>query len=66
MSGGIKCKCNNPKWVVWHYKCNYSYFQYPKGEYHDSKYYLIHCEHCQATWRTKAKYVEKLPMKEEE
>lgn len=60
MSGGSKCKCNNPEWEVVQYKCNYSYFQYPKGEYHDSDYSLLRCKNCDAYWRTKAEYVEKV------
>lgn len=60
MSGGKKCSCDKPNWEVLQYKCNYSYFQYPKGEYHDSKYSLLQCKNCGATWRTKANYVEKV------
>ena len=60
MSGGKKCCCDNPKWKVLQYKCNYSAFQYPKRGYHDSKYSLIYCENCEATWRTKASYVDRL------
>ena len=37
-----------------------THFQYPKGEYHDSKYSLLHCKNCGAIWRTKANYVEKV------
>lgn len=60
MSGGRKCCCKNPKWEVLQYKCNYSSFQYPKNSYHVSKYSLVGCKNCGATWRTKAGYVDKL------
>lgn len=65
MSGGKRCKCENPKWEVLQYKCNYSAFEYPKGQWHSSDYSLLHCKNCDAFWRTKADYVEKV-MREQE
>lgn len=60
MSGGIKCCCDNPKWKVLQYKCKYSAFHSPRTLYRDSKDSLIYCGNCEATWRTKAKYVDRL------
>ena len=56
----MKCKCNNPKWFVIHYKHNHSAFEYPKYQEHYSDYSTVVCKNCYATWRTKAKYVENL------
>lgn len=32
------------------YPARYVTIQNPKGEYHDSKYSLLHCKNCDATW----------------
>lgn len=65
MSKGRKCKCDNPLWIVLHYRHNHSYFEYPKGQEHPSDYSTIKCENCGAIWSTKAKYVEDLQIKGE-
>lgn len=64
MSKGTVCKCNNPKWIIVHYKHNHSYFEYPKGKEHASDYSEIMCENCGKYWRTKAKYVEGLEIRD--
>lgn len=61
MSGGNKCKCNHRKWEVLHYKHNHSAFEQPKYAEHYSEYSTIICKNCGSVWRTKAKYVDKLP-----
>lgn len=65
MSGGKVCKCDKPDWEVVQYKCNYSSFEYPKRCYHRSEWSGVTCKNCGAYWRTKAKYVEDLPQREE-
>lgn len=61
MSKGIRCKCNNPRWEILHYKHNHSAFQYPKYGEHYSDYSTVICRNCGSVWRTKANYVDKLP-----
>jgi hypothetical protein len=64
MSVSFNCHCQERKkpieernWEVWHRHCNYSYFQYPRGQKHYSDYNLVYCKTCRALGRTKAKYV---------
>lgn len=66
MSKGMKCNCTNPSWIVVHYKHNHSAFETPKYSAHLSRYSTIMCQNCGHVWRTKAKYVDKLPIKGEE
>lgn len=61
------CKCEERKkpveernWKVIHRHCNYSYFEYPKGQQHSSEYSEVICLSCNACGRTKAKYVDDL------
>lgn len=54
-----RCKSTNLK--ILHYKCNYSSFQKPRGQWHSSNYSVIECKDCGQNWRTKAKYVDELP-----
>ena len=68
MSVSFNCHCPERKkpigernWVVVHRYCNYSFFQRPKGEKHDSDYSLVYCKSCTALGRTKAAYVRWLP-----
>ena len=67
MSGWSACRCEGTRkekmknWVVRERNCNYSYFEYPKGEKHYSDYSLVVCKKCGGMFRTKAKYVESLP-----
>ncbi len=65
MSQGVACKCPerakptaDRAWSVVQYKCNHSAF----SGYHetDSDYSAVQCSKCDASWRTKAKYVERL------
>jgi len=42
-------------------KGNYSTFIEPKGEFHESEWSLLVCLRCRHQWRTKAKYVDKIP-----
>jgi hypothetical protein len=64
MSGGKACNCLESKkpikernWRVIDLKCNYSYFQSPKGGYKHSDYSYVTCNSCNAGWRTKSNYV---------
>ena len=64
MSAHIPCICiprDRSGWVVRLRKCNYSYFERPKGQKHFSEYSTVVCKKCGGTWRTKAKYVDELP-----
>ncbi len=70
MSVSFSCHCLERKkpveqrnWEVWHRWCNYSYFEYPRGQRHPSKYSLVYCKCCKALGRTKSKYVNQLPDK---
>lgn len=58
---GCRCKPEDRRkwWRVVHYKCNFSAFNgYRRAP---SDYSLVECEGCGARWRTKAKYVDRLP-----
>lgn len=59
MSGGTVCKCDPKRWAVIQRKCNHSAF----NGYHrtPSDYSTVVCLDCGRPWRTKAKYVDKLP-----
>lgn len=65
MTKGNKCNCNKPDWVIIHYKHNHSAFESPKYAPHYSEYSTVYCNSCGGLWRTKAKYVESLPLSEE-
>lgn len=65
MGSGVRCKCDNPEWKVLHYKHNHSAFETPKYAEHYSEYSTIICMNCGHVWRTKAKYVEDLPLYED-
>lgn len=61
-----QCQCTGPhslrllNWRVVHYRCNHSAFN---GYRHTcSDYSAVTCEKCGRVWRTKAKYVDNLPM----
>jgi hypothetical protein len=62
MSGGYACrnKDHHGHWVVRHYRCNYSAF----NGYHrtPSEYSQVWCPICPRMWRTKAGYVDSLPV----
>ena len=68
MSGHNPCTCKGTwkekrkNWIVLGYKCNYSYFEPPKGCWHPSDYSLVSCTQCTGMFRTKAGYVDNLPM----
>lgn len=66
MSGGVACKCEQSKkqpasardWVVTQFQCNHSAFN---GYKHTpSQYSAVSCNQCNASWRTKADYVNSL------
>lgn len=61
------CKCierkkpaNQRKWRILQYKCNHSAFN--GWRYQRSDYSAITCLRCRMVWRTKANYVEQLPL----
>lgn len=60
------CKCGEPRkkamehWVVRVYHGNYSAFH--GYRFQKSAYSEVQCTTCGAIWRTKAKYVEELPV----
>lgn len=65
MSGSLMCNCGERlisleerNWVIQDYKCNYSAFNGYRRT--PSDYSCILCKTCGRSWRTKAKYVEKL------
>lgn len=65
MSGGESCQCperdkpvEERDWVVWQRKCNHSAFNGYK--YTPSDWSSVACNQCRCSWRTKAKYVNKL------
>ena len=65
MSTGIPCKCNRKRGdidglVCTQYKCNHSAFNGYK--YTPSDYSTVRCKRCGGVWRTKAKFVDQLPM----
>jgi len=72
MSGGNPCICEGTKeermkyWRVRYRNCNYSYFEYPKGQKHYSDYSLVVCLRCTGCFRTKANYVHELKDEEKE
>jgi len=60
MSQSFGCKCKSKikdNWVVIDRNCNYSYFEYPRGQKHYSDYSTVYCKKCGALGRTKANYV---------
>ncbi len=64
MSVSFSCHCPERKkairyrnWKVLSRHCNYSYFEYPRGQRHSSDYSLVKCNSCGAMGRTKARYV---------
>ena len=65
MSHSHACSCTGKdkrkKWVVTGRRCNYSYFETPKGGWHHSDYSQLRCKECGGLWRTKAKYVDDIP-----
>ena len=65
MSKGNRCRCNNPKWEILHYKHTHSAFKTPKYAEHYSEYSTIICKNCNNVWRTKAQYVKKLQLYKE-
>ena len=66
MSSWIACSCNGTweekrkNWRIIDRNCNYSYFEYPKGQRHYSDYSLVTCLRCTGMFRTKANYVDDL------
>lgn len=67
MSVSFSCHCDERKkpveerdWIVLTRKGNYSYFEYPKGQFHRSDYSTVYCRTCRVMGRTKAKYVSEL------
>lgn len=68
MSGGVACICEGhsqakqSNWVITQYKQNRSAF----NGYHPtpSDYSEVRCKVCQGVWRTKARYVDDLPLQE--
>ncbi len=61
------CVCDERKklpkernWVVMDYRCNYSAFS--GYHYTSSDYSAVRCNSCDKYWRTKARYVNMLPM----
>jgi len=59
VSQGHACRCKAPLWHVAMRKHNRSAFS--GYWYTPSAYSLVACLNCNATWRTKARYVDKLP-----
>ena len=56
------CQCSerrrpirDRRWVIVEYRCNYSAFS--GYSYARSDYSALHCQACDADWRTKAAYV---------
>lgn len=67
MSGGAFCHCDERHkpvreraWVVTAHRCNYSAFNGYRRT--PSDYSEVHCPKCLGVWRTKAAYVEELPL----
>lgn len=59
------CQCDERKkpvreraWIVYNRRCHYSAFS--GYGYTPSDYSAVHCRECNATWRTKARYVDEL------
>lgn len=59
MSGGRRCACGLEHAVVSQRNCNHSAFN--GGRHAFSEYSAIACTQCGWVWRTKARYVERLP-----
>lgn len=59
MSGGTKCQCDSAYFEVTQRQCNHSAFN--GYQWTASKYSEVHCRKCGRYWRTKARYVKKLP-----
>lgn len=61
LSGGTACldREHRPQWVVAVRKANYSAFN--GGRRTPSDYSEVRCPVCPTRWRTKAKYVDRLP-----
>jgi len=57
------CRDRTHQWVISAYKCNYSAFNGYHRTYSD--YSEIRCLTCPARWRTKAAYVDSLPLESE-
>lgn len=67
MSAHIPCTCLGTRkekmknWYVSLRNANRSYFEYPKGRLHYSRYSTVNCKKCNMSIRSKAKFVDKLP-----
>lgn len=59
MSHGIACRDQSHRWVVVQRHGNASAFA--GYQWTPSKYSLVRCLDCFASWRTRADYVERLP-----
>lgn len=67
MSGGPCCTCtpkDRSQWKVIDRNCNYSAFSGYAWTY--SEYSSVTCQKCKNVWRTKARYVEELPIMTDE
>lgn len=59
---GKACTAPLAEWVIVDYRCNYSAFN---GYHHTaSNYSSLRCNRCGERWRTKAKYVDRVPTQE--
>lgn len=64
MSGGTACANRREHFSAWWvstYKANYSTFS--GGRRTPSAYSEVNCDECSARWRTRAAYVEQLPVR---
>jgi len=66
MSGGTACQCEERQkppvdrdWCVLQRQCNHSAFN--GGRWTPSEWSHVMCMSCGASWRTKARYVRRLP-----
>lgn len=59
MSGGTACRCDNPRWKVLQRRHNNSAFN--GYHYTPSQYSSIFCMSCNAHWRSKGDYIDRLP-----
>lgn len=74
MSGHTPCTCKGTRkermknWYIpsGYKNTNYSYFQYPKGQAHYSDYSTVMCSNCLMVFRSKAQFVNNLPIKKQE
>lgn len=58
-----KCTvCRSEDLEVWTYRANHSAFSGYRRT--TSRYSAVHCRNCGRIWRTKAAYVDELPMAE--